>query len=215
MSVKNFLDDLLTQGKSLAQKGENFAASKLGFDDSEADRKKLRNTALAGGLIGLLMGSRGTRRLAGRAAMIGGIAYLGKLAFDAYRGQDKQAQSVDKLEGAAAETRARAITSALIAAARADGHIDEAETAAIEKGLAALPADVAALVRAELSHPLDVAAIAALADSAQAGREIYAASLLVCGGEHPSEASYLASLAAALKLSVEEIATIEGEVRGT
>jgi uncharacterized membrane protein YebE (DUF533 family) len=213
MSVKSFLDNLLQQGKALAQKGEDLAADKLGFDDSEADRKKLRNTALAGGLIGLLLGSRGARRLAGTAAVVGGIGYLGKLAYDSYTGKEAQAPGIDKLDGAAAEKRAIAITSAIIAAARADGQIDDREDTAIQRGLSSLPDDVAEMVSAQLTRPLDAHGVAALADSEQAAREMYAASVLVTGGDTESEKAYLADLATALKLAPEVVAEVHARVQ--
>lgn len=209
MSVKTFLDDLLTQGKALAAKGENVAAEKLGFDDSEADRKTLRNTALVGGLAGLLLGSRSGRGLIKTGVLLGGLGWLGKMAHDAYTGSDVQEPEIEKLDGDAAEKRAVAITSAIIAAARADGHIDDKEQAAIERGLGSLPDAVADLVSSQLVRPLDPTAIAALADSEQAAREMYVASLLVTGADNEHELTYLSDLARALKLDASVVAELQ------
>ena len=215
MSVKTFLDDLLTQGKALAQKGENFAADKLGVGNDEGSRKTMRNTALAGGAIGLLLGSRSGRGLLRTGAVLGGLGWLGKVAYDAYRktgGTAEQATEADRLDGEAAERRAIAITTAIIAAARSDGHIDDKEKLAIERGLSALPEDVAGLVSSQLTRPLDASAVAALADSEQAAREMYAASLLVTGGDDDAEKAYLADLARALNLSPDVIEEIEARI---
>lgn len=218
--VKGFLDQLLSQGQGLAQQGEDAAASQLGYGDSEGDRSRMRNTALASGaaagVLGLLLGSKKGRKLAKKAVVYGGIGVLGKLAYDAYTnrgGREPQAPQVAQLEGPAAEKRAVSITRALIAAAKADGHIDAEERRHIEEALGQLPASVAALLREELDRPLDPEGIAKLADSDQAAREIFLASLIVRQDDDPDERAYLDRLATALRLYPDTVEELRREAK--
>jgi len=99
---------------------------------------------------------------------------------------------------AAQEDRARALVRAMIAAAKADGHIDAAERARIAGQIDALGLEAPDrnFVFDELTKPLDVAAVAAGADGPEAAAEIYAASLLCIDLDHPQERRYLDDLAA-------------------
>jgi uncharacterized membrane protein YebE (DUF533 family) len=223
--IGGFLDQLLTQGKDLARTGEDAAADRLGYGDSEAERGRLRQTAMvsagAAGTLGLLLGSGAGRKLAGKAVMLGGLGLLGKVAFDAWQGRTatggeaaRQAPSVADLSGPEAETRALAITRALIAAAKADGHIDADERRRIDHALAQLSPAVRGLISEELDRPLDAAAVARLADSDQAGREIYLASLIVTGADTPQETAYLAELSRELRLDPQTVARLHTQVRG-
>lgn len=214
-TVKSFLDRLLTQGKGLAQKGEDFAADKLGVDDTPEARSTMRKTALAGGTLALLLGTRTGRRLTRTGVVLGGLGMLGKMAYDAYNKSGNApadaAPPVAALEGPAAEQRASAIAAAVIAAAKADGHVDDKEMAAIEQALSGLPATVSGFLRAELHRTPDAKSIAALADSPQAAGEMWLASYLVTGDDHPGEKEWLASLAAEMGLGPDRIAALKAE----
>lgn len=222
--IRGMLDQILVQGRDLVQAGEDAAADRLGYDDTEAGRARMRRTALAsagaGGVLGLLLGSSGGRKLAGRAVMLGGLAVLGKLAYDAWQGRSSEADggprqaAVNELSGAAAESRALAITRALIAAARADGHVDAEERGRIDDALRQIPPALRDLVAGDLDRPLDAAAVARLADSPQAGREIYLASLIVSGADTPQERAYLADLARELGLDPQTVARLHTQVTG-
>jgi uncharacterized membrane protein YebE (DUF533 family) len=109
---------------------------------------------------------------------------------------------VQSLPGAAAEDRSKALFKAMIAAAKADGHIDDAERAAIQSSLAnlGLDDDTRLMMEVELARPLDVREIAASADSPEAAAEIYLASLFVIDSANPSEQAYLEQLATALNI---------------
>lgn len=218
-SISSILDQMLSGGRDLARRGEDAAAERLGYGNAPDERGRMRNTMLASGaaagVLGLMLGSKKGRKLAGNVAMLGGLGVLGKLAYDAYRdrgGTEPQAPNVAELSGPEAETRAIAITRAMIAASKADGHVDEAERAHIEEALGKLPAAVRGLVREEIDRPLDASSVARLADSPQAGREIYLASLLVTGDDTLAEREYLNSLAQALRLDPDTVAELRRDV---
>ena len=100
----------------------------------------------------------------------------------------------------------------MVAAAKADGHIDEEERSAIEAEMEGAPEAVRALMDEAMHAPADPESIAARVTGGQEKREVYAASALLCGRDHPMEVDYLDRLARALGLSEEEARRIEGDV---
>ncbi|HHL43376.1 MAG TPA: DUF533 domain-containing protein [Hellea balneolensis] len=230
-NAQDFLDqllkagqDLVEQGKSkgqiltdkskeLAAKGEDVLVDKLGIEDTDASRAALRKGVGAGaaaGALALLLSSRSGRKF----AAIGGLAGLGALAYQAYKKNGgempKSAQDIIGLiTGDKAEARADAILKAMIAAAKADGRINKDEMDMIE-GLGTASPEA---LKAALAQPADPKDIAALADSEQAAREIYAASARIANGLNTKERDYLDALAMALKLDPELAARIETDVR--
>jgi uncharacterized membrane protein YebE (DUF533 family) len=173
--------------------------------------------AIAGGLMGILM-TKGGRKLLGSGVKVGGAALIGGLAYKAY--QDWQAgkavtaepgpMALPQPEGtrflpsdaALANDLSARLLQAMVAAAKADGHVTAEERARINAQLAVLglEAEAAALIAAELDAPLDAGRIAALARNEEEAAEIYAASLLTVDSEGAAEKGYLAMLAARLKL---------------
>lgn len=106
-------------------------------------------------------------------------------------------------EGEEAQQRlSRMLLRAMIAAAKADGHIDATEQAAIFGQIDRLDlrAEDKAFVIDELRAPLDVDAIARSAHTVEEAAEIYAASLLAISIDNAAERGYLALLAARLNL---------------
>jgi len=215
-SVRSFLDRMLSEGKVLGQRAQDAAASRLGVGDDAASRGQMRQTALgagaAAGVLGLLLGSRGGRGMLRTGAVVGGLGLLGKVAWDAWnkgKGGAPDAPALADLSDEEAGRRAETLAWAMIAAARADGHVDEAEAARIETALRDLPLALRANLTTVLMRPADVVAIAARADSDQERREIYAASVVMTGADHPDEVAYLAQLAGALGLPPDQVQAIE------
>jgi uncharacterized membrane protein YebE (DUF533 family) len=106
----------------------------------------------------------------------------------------------------------RAVLLAMVAAAQADGRIDEEEMSAIEAELDGLPPSLRATYARALREPMAPEAVAALAHDAGERRDVYAASVLVTGRDHPLEAAHLDRLAAALGLSASEARAIEADL---
>jgi uncharacterized membrane protein YebE (DUF533 family) len=220
MDTKGFLDQLLRSGQSLggggtAAPGEAPGAAGLGG---------FGKGALAGGALGLLLGSKRMRKLGGRVALYGGIAGLGALAYRAYADWQRQQQgggaqgeprTVDRLQGAEADAHSRAILTAMLAAARSDGHIDDREQALIDQEVSRL-ADEPGLrswLSAELRRPLDPANVASAASTPELAAEMYLASLLVVDEESFMERAYLDGLARELELDPDLKARLEGQAR--
>jgi uncharacterized membrane protein YebE (DUF533 family) len=191
----------------------------------------LASGALAGGLAGYLLGGKKKKKLAKTALTYGGLAVIGGLAYKAWRqhqaGQPAQATAQQaELPAPPSDTPftpddpgdeerlARGLLRAMIAAAKADGHIDTDEQKRIfaQVGALDLDNDDKAFVFEELSKPLDIDAVAQEASTPERAAELYAASLLAIEADGPAERGYLSMLAARLGLSDELVAHLHASV---
>lgn len=191
--------------------------------------------ALAGGLAGILLGSKQGRKLAGTAMTVGGMAVVGALAYKAY--QNYQAGKAPAASGsvpnvpmllpptdtpfnpsteAEQQSLGRNLLRAMIAAAKADGHVDATEQANIfaQMDKLSLDAEDKAFVIDELRKPLDVDAVARCARTPEEAAEIYVASLLAVDVDNPAERGYLAMLAARLNLDDKLVAHLHATIEG-
>ncbi|UTZ35445.1 tellurite resistance TerB family protein [Vibrio campbellii] len=212
MDLKSLLNqalksDLIKQGAdALGKQSSNIKSS-----SNSSQLKTLGAGAIGGGLIGMLMGSKKSKKMAKKmgsgALKVGGAAALGALAYKVYNDwQSKQdAQGVNETFDPDDNEHAKLILKAMIGAAKADGHVDEKEMARIEQALTEMGADdhVRQLVYQELHKPIDPAEIARLATSPQQASEIYLASLIVADEQNFMEKAYLQELAKQLNLSPE------------
>jgi uncharacterized membrane protein YebE (DUF533 family) len=168
---------------------------------------------VAGGtLSGALLSKKG-RKHAGTLLKVGGLAALGSLAWKAYQqaqqgrqAEDAPAKEADFLidaEDAGDGSRGLLIIRAMIAAAGADGHLDDAERQRIlgrMQGLN-LPAEEKAIVVEELLCPCSLEQILASVRDKATAIEVYAASSLVLAEGDKVGERYLQRLAARLSLS--------------
>lgn len=166
------------------------------------------------GLAAVLMGGRRRRGFGRSALLTAGAGALGKVALDAWRQRQAGAAVPGRPYGEVAEDdeaeeRAQTLLMAMVAAAKADGHVDEEEESAIEAEVEDLPVSVRELLADMMARPASPEAIAARARSEQEGREVYAASALLCGRDHPDEVAFLDRLAGALGLGRDEARAIE------
>ena len=195
MSLQGFLDHLLKSAapSTLSSKdGGSGIAGAIGSDFGKG--------ALAGGALGLLLGKNKTTR---KLATYGGLAALGMMAYKAYgeyrqqQGQPAQPQTVDRLPPPQANLHSEAILRALVAAAKADGHIDARERQTIEGEFARIApgAEVQQWFKAELDKPLDPAEVARAATTPEIASEMYLASLAAADEQNFMERAYLDELA--------------------
>ncbi len=195
--------------------------------------KGLATGGVAGGLAGVLLGGKSSKKLAKGALKLGGTAALAGLAYKAYTHwqasrsgaatapepamKDITPEGTGFLPAAAAQHEAKslAILSAMIAAAKADGHIDAEEQRQIFGKLDELDLGTAekAFVIDELRKPLDIDAVVKSAVTPELAVEIYAASCLAIDPDDPAEQAYLAMLASRLKLDPGLKAAVETEAR--
>jgi len=201
MNAKGILEQLMKQ----AGNQHDGASGQRGLDA----RKLVGSSALS-----MLIGTKRGRKVGGKGLKYAALAGVGKLAWEAW--QRRQASTMDtaqaaKVEGEpfermrggeAQERRSLAILKAMIAAARADGHVDDTERAQLTEHIDALGADAElhAWVERQMRMPLNANEIARDADSPQAAREMYLASAAIIDDQNPMERAWLDQLAAALGL---------------
>lgn len=164
--------------------------------------------AVVGGLLGALLGGRGGL---GGVARVGGAALIGSFAsraYTEYKSGRTPTEAISSVLGFGAGSAppedefAARLVRAMLAAAKADGTVTDAERSNISEQiqLLGLGDDMRALIEEELSAPLDIDRIAAMATSEEEATQIYTASLLAVDPETATEKDYLATLAKRLNL---------------
>jgi uncharacterized membrane protein YebE (DUF533 family) len=103
------------------------------------------------------------------------------------------------------------LISAMCSAAKADGTVDEAEMNAITSRMGDLDAEETAMLKRELSGPVDLDSLIARVP-AGFEHQVYGASLLAIDSVTGAEATYLQQLAEGLGLTANEIASINQAV---
>ncbi|MCK9488453.1 MAG: tellurite resistance TerB family protein [Xanthomonadales bacterium] len=217
MDTTRLLDHLLASARDLAadtRERVDQASQKLQGDGIAGMRlDRPTQGLLAGGALALLLGSRSGRRL----ARLGGLAALGTVAYRTWQ-QHQAPPAADPAPADVAraswvahqsakatitgEQRSRAILSALIAAAKADGHIDPRQRALIQGEIEQLAPDAGlrTWLEQQLQAPMDAAAVAAQAITPEMSAELYLASVLVINPDNGIERDWLDTLAAELGL---------------
>ena len=212
MNLTSYLEQLLKTGTSAL--GQATSGMQPG------DGRKYATGAAVGGVLGLLLGSKSGRRMGGKALKAGSVVALGALAWKAYgdwQRQNAATAAAGSVPGAAPpapasfaalpapqlEVHSRAMLKALIAAAKSDGHMDDAERGQVEAALHRLNADAEtrAWVDTELRRPVDPSDVAAAATGPEMAAEIYLASVLVVDDTTVMERAYLDELARRLQLA--------------
>jgi uncharacterized membrane protein YebE (DUF533 family) len=189
--------------------------------------------AALGGVLGLLMGSKKVRKMAGGVIGYGGAAAAGAVAFKAYQNwqQGKQVQTApiatitdlnnvdprflpppaSTVEG---QDFSLTLISAMIAAAKADGHIDAKEQTSIFEQVEkmSLDAESKAFVFDALRKPVDVDALVAGVNGIEQASEVYLVSRVAIDIDHPAERAYLQVLAHRLNLPADLVAHLDHQV---
>ena len=235
MSTRGLLDQLLKSGQQMLEKktgaqGGASSTGKGGLGDLLGGSGGLGGLlsgagggALAASALGLLLGNKSARKYGGQALTYGGLAALGVLAYKAYgnwqanQGSAPQTepQTIDRVAAPQVEQHSQAILKALVAAAKADGHVDERERQLIDGELSKLDSDpvLQKWLQAELNKPLDPAEVASAASTPEMAAEMYIASLILVDEEHFMERAYLEELAKQLKLDPGLKAELEAQVK--
>lgn len=220
MSLQNLLNQFI--GSS----GTDASSGSTGKNIGDAVNKLSSNIpgglaggAAAGGIMALLMGNKSARKFAGKAATYGGAALLGGLAYKAFQNwQHNSSNQTDPVNASntASALDERAFVSsdvmqpafemllikAMIAAAKADGHIDADEQRRIFRAVEemSLSNEMKGMVFDLLQQQISVEELVRGIDKVEQKTELYLASCLAINPDHPSEKAHLDHLAAALEL---------------
>lgn len=189
------------------------------------------NPMKAGAIAAALLGTKTGRKLAGNVAAVGGIAAIAGLGYLAY----KNYQSGQKPQGVPNDPSALqppadspfspqsatlsndfalTLLRAMIAAAKADGHIDASERQKIMDKVHAvdLGSEAEAFLAEELANPIDLDALVAAGRTEEQRVEIYTASRLAIDPDTRAERGYLDLLAGRLRLPDALVDHIEATV---
>lgn len=191
------------------------------------------NPLATGAIVAVLLGTKTGRELTGSAVKLGGLAAIAGLGYQAYKSWQAGKQPQDAIahtqgtellpppdSAFAPQSRdnspdfALVLVRAMIAAARADGHINDAERAAIlgKVKLGGMDADAEAFLVAELANPVDLDAIIGAAKSESQKVELYTASRIAIEPDSRAERGYLDLLAGRLGLPDQLVDHIEATV---
>lgn len=187
--------------------------------------------AVLGGLGAILLGTRTGRGVTTGAVKLGALALIGGLAYKAYQNHQAgkplitgpqniatEAPTGSGFEPAAISNDAAiVIIRTMIAAAAADGRIDDREYMRIVDaagGPAASP-EAKAFLEQELRRPATAASLAASVTSAEEALQIYTAARVAIDSDSASETGFLAELAAALGIDPDLARQVDATAKST
>lgn len=186
----------------------------------------LMNPAVLGGIASALFGGKGGMGggMGGMADGIGGLLGAlfsggGAMADDRQVNRMVEAnRDVPQYGRTAAKPEARAarLLRALVFAAKADGHIDADEQAAINDQLDKLNLgpEGRTLIQQAIDAPLDPNLVAQGVADGQEAIQLYALSAAVTNADQFMEKSYLDALATALRIPADVKTAVEAKIRG-
>lgn len=226
MSIQNLFNQFLgTAGETSSSTPTHTAG--IGQHVSNLSSKipgGLVGGAAAGGIMALLVSNKSARKLAGKAATYGGAAMLGGLAYKAYQNyrhnsnvntrpteldssQSQNSFHQQAISSAHQQQDSFELTlmKAMIAAAKADGHIDAQEQQRIFQAVEKMDLSAAekGLLFDCLQQDIPIDEITSSVSSIELKSEIYLASCLVIEPDHAAEREYLDRLATTLELPEE------------
>ena len=243
INAKSLLDSFLGQVQGQIQgQGQGHAPGRAqpaapgGFmDQAKSALGSLQGGSFAGGaatggILGLVLGGKGVRKMAGGVLRYGGAAALGALAHRAYQNwQQGQApasapvatqaetQGLDQRFLPAATPAADgqpfeyALIRAMVGAAKADGHLDAEERRRIFERIETLglDAEAKAFVFEALEQEVPVAALAAAARTPEQAAELYLAARMAMDPDQAAERAWLEALSHRLALDAALVAHLD------
>lgn len=228
LDSKELLEKLLNACKDLAEKGkekgQTLAENTLNIPESGEAREQmldgLKKGALATAVVVGLLGTKGGRSLTGKAMKIGGLAALGTAAFKGYkRWQASNIETapapIHELNGAAQQERALLMITAMVAAANADGKIDDEESAKLKHEILNLnlPQNLFETVTAIIESPLTAKQLAEKVNNIEESSEVYLAVRIFIDGESSSkEVAFLTDLVTELEMDQDLILELDKQI---
>lgn len=180
----------------------------------------------AGGLGAVVLGTRAGRSLAGSAAKLGALVLIGGLAYKAYQNYSEgrpvlggAPQAAPQGSGfepdAITQETAALYIRAMIAAAAADGRVDQAEHDKILGGLkqAGVDAEAEAFIANELNNPASAADLAAAVQSPEEALQVFTAARIAIDLDTQEEHDFLVELAQRLQLDPKLVQNVDAAAK--
>lgn len=229
IDTNRLFEQFLGSGQNTSQE----QAGMGGIGQGGAGKGSFVKGAAAGGILGLLVGNKKMRKMAGGMIGYGGAAAAGALAYKAYQNwqQGKQVATAPVASPAdmnnvdpkflpnadhspASQNFSLTLITAMIAAAKADGHIDAQEQSAIFEQVEkmSLDAESKGFVFDALRKPVDLDALVAGTRGIEQASEVYLVSRAAIDVDHPAERAYLEVLAHRLQLPAELVAHLDHQL---
>jgi uncharacterized membrane protein YebE (DUF533 family) len=191
----------------------------------------LAGGAAAGGLMALLMGNKSARKFASKAAGYGGAAVLGGLAYSAWSNwKEQQGNAAVHMQASVNDDSGKELIAppelqqpvteltlikAMIAAAKADGHLDGDEQKRIHDVVdqMSLSAETKGAIFDLLRRDISIHELLDESAGMEQKSEVYLASCLVIDIDHPKEREHLEHLAQAFEFPPGLAQQLENEAR--
>ncbi|WP_336792336.1 tellurite resistance TerB family protein [Pantoea anthophila] len=191
------------------QQIQSVLAKKGGDGKSGGGLSDMLAPGALGGLAAMLISSKSSRKLltkyGGQALIIGGGAAAGAVLWNKYKQRVSDAHQSEPDFGVSqtpVDLRAERLVTALVFAAKSDGHIDDQERAAIEQNIhqSGYGQDAEKLIQKAMNRSLDPQWLAADVKNEEEALELYFLSCAAIDVDHFMERSYLSALGDALKI---------------
>ncbi|MCZ4058257.1 DUF533 domain-containing protein [Pantoea sp. LMR881] len=191
------------------QQIQSVLAKKSGDGKSSGGLSDMLAPGALGGLAGMLISSKSSRNLltkyGSKALIIGGGAAAGAVLWNKYKQRVRETHQDEPTFGVAqtpVDLRTERLVTALVFAAKSDGHIDDQERAAIEQNIhqAGYGQDAERLIQQAMNRPLDPQWLAKDVKNEEEALELYFLSCAAIDVDHFMERSYLSALGDALKI---------------
>ena len=234
MNIQNLLNQFLG-GQDSQQNADTSSAVNLKTVAGNVTEKfaGLGTGAAIGGIAALLMSNKKARSFAGSAAKVGGAALVGGLAFKAFKNWQNSSsgisQSVSQPIGGYEGGQIVASTSsfeaevddntqfqltlikAMIAAAKADGHIDNVEQNRIFDTVDGMPSsgEFKHMMMDLLRSPITIQDLVLETHNLEQKTEVYLISCFAIDEDNEAEKMYLQQLARALELPYDLVLEIK------
>jgi uncharacterized membrane protein YebE (DUF533 family) len=201
--LSNILDQLFPAGQGGV--ADPYVQKAKAFVDKNP---RLAEAALAS-VAGILLGSRRSRGLPMGVARLGGVALIGALAwkaYQAYQAGSPQGKALPAPGGfdpaAASDDDALLFARAMVAAATADGRVDDNERARITQAMtqAGIDAQATRWLEDELASPASVEDLAEPVQNPEKAAQVYTAARLAIDPDTIQEREFLRQLAESLDL---------------